>query len=195
MATVVLACCLLSCPAAAFADEPAVLQVGATTELTDGQRVTVSGSGFRAGLAAVAVGMCRQGFSNGLKDCDLDGGATFVNIGADGTFGPLTLVAHHRFHNIDCTERQCVIAAAPLPGTEPPAVIAANSAAVQIVFTGSRLPAAGAPAAPVIATRSDTDTEGPSTVLWAATFGLLVFVAGVTFVDRRRLRNPTGEKI
>ncbi|MEU7143260.1 neocarzinostatin apoprotein domain-containing protein [Nocardia sp. NPDC046473] len=178
---------LFGSPVAAFADEPATLQVSSTAELVDGQRITVHGSGFRAGLAAVAVGMCKQGFSNGLKDCDLDGGATFVNIGGDGTFGPLTLTVHHQFHNIDCDQQQCVIAAAPLPGTEPPAVIAANSASVSIGFAGSRLPTAAPAPAPAVSVRADTDINGPSTVLWAVTAGLLVLVAGLALADRRRL--------
>lgn len=185
-AAAVLGGCLIGFPAAAFAQEPAAIQVSASADLTEGQRITVSGSGFRAGLAAVAVGMCQQGFTNGLKDCDLDGGATFVNIGGDGTFGPLTLTAHHTFHAIDCTQQQCVIAAAPLPGTEPPAVIAANSAAVSVAFAGSGPPTPPAPA-PAAAPRSDSDTEGPSTVLWAVTAGLLVIVAGSALADRRRL--------
>ncbi|MFI1236705.1 neocarzinostatin apoprotein domain-containing protein [Nocardia salmonicida] len=182
----VLGGCLIGFPAAAFAQEPAAIQVSVSADLTEGQRITVSGSGFRAGLAAVAVGMCKQGFTNGLKDCDLDGGATFVNIGGDGTFGPLTLTAHHTFHAIDCTQQQCVIAAAPLPGTEPPAVIAANSAAVAVAFAGSGPPTPPTPA-PAAALRSDSDTEGPSIVLWAVTAGLLVIVAGSALADRRRL--------
>ncbi|MFB8275932.1 GPS-CTERM domain-containing protein [Nocardia colli] len=177
---------LLVSPPTATADGPAEILVSTTADLTDGQRITVQGSGFRAGLAAVAVGMCKQGFSNGLKDCDLDGGATFVNIGGDGTFGPLTLTAHHRFHDIDCTEQQCVIAAAPLPGTEPPATITANSAAVSVIFAGSRLPTTTAPVS-TAAVQSEADTEGPSTVLWAVTAGLLVLVAGSALADRRRL--------
>ncbi|MEV6558595.1 GPS-CTERM domain-containing protein [Nocardia sp. NPDC051756] len=177
---------LVVSPLAATADEPAEIQVSTTADLAEGQRITVQGSGFRAGLAAVAVGMCKQGFSNGLKDCDLDGGATFVNIGGDGAFGPLTLTAHHRFHDIDCTEQQCVIAAAPLPGTEPPQIIAANSAAVSVVFAGSRLPTATTAPTSTATAQPEADTEGPSTVLWAATAALLVLVAGSAFADRRR---------
>ncbi|MFI6999241.1 GPS-CTERM domain-containing protein [Nocardia sp. NPDC050175] len=178
---------LVMSPGTATADEQAEIQVSMATDLTEGQQITVRGRGFQAGLAAVAVGMCKQGFSNGLKDCDLDGGATFVNIGGDGTFGPLTLTAHHRFHDIDCAERQCVIAAAPLPGTEPPAIIAANSAAVSVVFAGSRLPTATTAPISTAAVQSEADTEGPSTVLWAVTAGLLVLVAGSALADRRRL--------
>ncbi|MEU0876329.1 GPS-CTERM domain-containing protein [Nocardia brasiliensis] len=178
---------LLMSPTTAIAAEPAEIQVGTTTGLVDGQRITVQGSGFRPGLAAVAVGMCKQGFSNGLQDCDLDGGATFVNIGDDGTFAPLTLTARHRFHGIDCTEQQCVIAAAPLPGTEPPAIIAANSAAVSVDFAGARLPTATTAPIPTVQARSEAAVEGPSTVLWAVTAGLLVLVAGFALADRRRL--------
>ncbi|MFC9437071.1 neocarzinostatin apoprotein domain-containing protein [Nocardia sp. NPDC057030] len=174
-------------PGFADAGGPAEIQVSTTADLTEGQRITVSGRGFRPGLAAVAVGMCEQGFRNGLTDCDLDGGATFVNIGGDGTFGPLTLTAHHRFRDIDCTERQCVIAAAPLPGTEPPAIIAANSAAVSVDFAGSRLPTATTAPPSTAAVGSGADTGGPSTVLWAVTAGLLVLVAGLALADRRRL--------
>lgn len=178
---------LVMSPGAATADAQAEIQVSMATDLAEGQRITVNGRGFQAGLAAVAVGLCKQGFSNGLKDCDLDGGATFVNIGGDGTFGPLTLTAHHRFHDIDCAEQQCVIAAAPLPGTEPPAIIAANSAAVSVVFADSRLPTATTAPISAAAVQSEADNEGPSTVLWAVTAGLLVLVAGSALADRRRL--------
>ncbi|GAA5071096.1 GPS-CTERM domain-containing protein [Nocardia iowensis] len=164
-------------------DRP-VLQLSETTKLTEGQRITARGSGFRPGLAAVAVGVCRQGFTNGLKDCDLDGGATFVNIGDDGTFGTLTFTLRHRFQGIDCLREQCVVAAAPLPGTEPPAIIAANSAEVLLDFAGAQLPVATTAA---VAAGPATDTDGPSTLLWMATAGLLVIVAGLALADRRRL--------
>lgn len=173
--------------APAAADGAATLHVDATTSLRDGQRVTVSGSGFQPGLAAVAVGLCKQGYTNGLTDCDLDGGATFVNIAADGTFGTLTLTLRERFKNIDCLTRQCVIAAAPLPGTEPAAVIAANTALTPVVFVGSQLaPPASAPTVRTV-TAAPAETRGPSTVLWSVTAALLAVVALVAFADRRRL--------
>ncbi|MFF0493697.1 GPS-CTERM domain-containing protein [Nocardia sp. NPDC004068] len=165
-------------------DEPASLQVSAAQGLTDGQRISVRGNGFRPGLAAVAVGLCRENFSNGLRDCDLDGGATFVNIGDDGTLPVVELIAHPTFKQIDCTAQRCVIAAAPLPGTEPPAVIAANSAAVAVDFAGSHLPSATA--APVAVAAPPTDTRGPSTPLWSLTAALLIVLAAVTLADRRR---------
>ncbi|MCM6771927.1 neocarzinostatin apoprotein domain-containing protein [Nocardia sp. CDC159] len=167
-------------------ENAAALRVSASTGLTEGQRITVDGSGFRPGLAAVAVGLCREGFTSGLRDCDLDGGATFVNIGGDGTFPTVTLTARPRFNDIDCLRQRCVIAAAPLPGTEPAAVIAANSAAVPVDFAGSTLPAPTA-APTVTATAPATETGGPSIVLWSVTAALLTVFAGVALVDRRRL--------
>ncbi|RDI60575.1 neocarzinostatin apoprotein domain-containing protein [Nocardia pseudobrasiliensis] len=172
--------------AAAAPGDSAVLQTDARSGLAEGQRITVRGSGFRAGLAAVAVGLCREGFTNGLRDCDLDGGATFVNIAADGTFGVITLVAHPRFKDIDCRAQRCVIAAAPLPGTEPPTVIAVNSAAVPVDFAGSLLPAPTA-AATAPTPVSATDTSGPSTLLWSLTAALLAALAALALADRRRL--------
>ncbi|WP_067814592.1 neocarzinostatin apoprotein domain-containing protein [Nocardia inohanensis] len=169
--------------AAADADTRAVITVSASAGLTEGQRITVNGSGFRPGLAAVAVGLCKLGFTSGIKHCDLEGGATFVNISGDGTFPTVTLTAHQRFHDIDCARQQCVIAAAPLPGSEPDTIIAANSSEIPVAFAGAQLPAP-APAAPVAARRSD-NVSGPSTPLWAATAVLLAIVSAVALTRRR----------
>ncbi|NNH68468.1 hypothetical protein HLB23_00970 [Nocardia uniformis] len=181
---------LAACPSAmasaqAAPETPPVLEVSASTDLTEGQRIVVNGSGFRPGLAAVAVGLCKQNFANGLKDCDLEGGATFVNISDDGTFPTVTLSARHSFNAIDCTQQQCVIAAAPLPGTEPPAIIEANSAQVAVSFAGAQLPV---PTAPVTGAATEaTDTNGPSGLLWGVTAALLSAVAVIALADRRRL--------
>ncbi|QLY28790.1 neocarzinostatin apoprotein domain-containing protein [Nocardia huaxiensis] len=174
-------------PAAAVAAPAArpVLEVSAATDLTEGQRIIVNGTGFRAGLAAVAVGICKQGFTNGLRDCDLGGGATFVNIADDGTFPTVTLTAHAHFNDIDCTTQPCVIAAAPLPGSEPQSVIDANSAEVAVGFAGARQPAAAV--VTTAAARTDPSANGPSTVLWSATAALLLIVAILALADRRRL--------
>ncbi|MFI6043811.1 neocarzinostatin apoprotein domain-containing protein [Nocardia sp. NPDC051321] len=179
---------LCALPVSARADAgPAQLRVSAHTELTDGQRITVEGTGFRPGLAAVAVGLCKAGFTNGLRDCDLDGGATFVNIGADGGFGTVTLTVRPAFKGINCAEQRCVIAAAPLPGSEPAAVIADNSAAVPVSFAGASPPASVATAAAPAVAAADADTAGPSALLWAVTAGLLALVAALALADRRRL--------
>ncbi|MEV0248655.1 neocarzinostatin apoprotein domain-containing protein [Nocardia sp. NPDC050712] len=174
----------LAAPVPAEADSGPVLRINATAELAEGQRITVDGSGFQPGLAAVAVGLCKQGFTSGLKDCDLEGGATFVNIGADGTFPTVTLTARARFTTIDCARQQCVIAAAPLPGSEPPALIAATSAEVLVSFAGSAPPAA---ATKPLAVPQETGVDGPSTALWTVTAVLLTLIAALALADRRRL--------
>lgn len=173
----------LMAPATHAQDAPA-LQVSASTDLAEGQRITLNGSGFRPGLAAVAVGLCKQGFTNGLTDCDLEGGATFVNIADDGTFPTVTLTARPRFGEIDCTRQQCVLAAAPLPGTEPQSIIDANSAEVLVGFAGSRPPTT---TTTPVAARTDSQTNGPSTTLWSVTAALLSVVAVLALADRRRL--------
>ncbi|MGX1810551.1 neocarzinostatin apoprotein domain-containing protein [Nocardia sp. NPDC055321] len=178
-------------PSLAAADSGAAITISVDTDLTEGQRITVDGRGFRPGLAAVAVGLCKQGFTSGIKHCDLEGGATFVNISGDGTFPTVTLTAHQRFHDIDCGTQPCVIAAAPLPGSEPAAVIEANSAQLAVVFQGTRPPAAALPAP---ATSRDDDVSGPSTPLWTATAVLLALVSAIAIADRRRSRTSPEEK-
>ncbi|MFD8098835.1 neocarzinostatin apoprotein domain-containing protein [Nocardia fluminea] len=172
--------------AAPVSAAPAAVRVSATDQLTDGQRITVQGSGFRPGLAAVAVGLCKQNFTNGITDCDLEGGATFVNIDGDGTFPTVTLAVRSRFGAIDCGQQPCVIAAAPLPGTEPPAIIATNSAQVPVTFAGAAA-TAPVPAGPPATALPAADIQGPSTVLWGVTAALLLLVAGLTAINRRRL--------
>ncbi|MGC4956007.1 GPS-CTERM domain-containing protein [Actinomadura citrea] len=165
----------------------AQLQVSRSTDLAEGETIIVTGSGFSPGLKSVAVGMCREGYINGLKDCDLGGGATFVNIDSKGALPEVRLKARPGFKGIDCTARQCVIGAGPLPGTVPPAVVAANSAIVRVGFQGSPFKGGAAvrtSAAP--AAGAGPRTGGPSTPLWAATAGLLVLAgAAVTVVQRR----------
>lgn len=178
---------LSALPAYAAPDSGPVLQVSQSADITDGLRITVNGNGFRPGLAAVAVGLCKQGFSNGLEDCDLEGGATFVNISDDGTFPTVTLTARHSFNAIDCTAQQCVIAAAPLPGTEPAAIIEANSAEVAVGFAGARLPVPTSAPVTTASVRTRTDTDGPSGALWGVTTAVLCLVALIALAERRRL--------
>src|SRR5690606_28189452 len=119
-AAALIAASVLAVPALARADVPtAELHISDITALQGGRRVTVSCIGCRPRLSADAVGLCKHGITNGLTDCGLEGGATFVNIGEDGTFGELTMPARSRFSDVDCAEQQCVIAAGPRPGTEP----------------------------------------------------------------------------
>lgn len=187
MIVIALAALTLSPLAPAAAAAAPELQVSRSTDLTEGETITVTGRGFRPGLKAVAVGLCREGYTNGLKDCDLGGGATFVNIDAQGGFPAVRLKVRAKFGGIDCTARQCVIGAAPLPGSVPRTVVDANTAIVRVGFTGSSFNGGSAvrtSAAP--AARTEPGTGGPSAPLWAATAALLVLAgAAVTVVQRR----------
>ncbi|MEU8344281.1 neocarzinostatin apoprotein domain-containing protein [Spirillospora sp. NPDC048832] len=173
-------------PGAAAAPAPA-LQVSRAADLQPGETITVTGTGFRPGLKSVAVGLCREGYTNGLKDCDLGGGATFVNVDARGRLPEVRLTARPRFGGIDCASRQCVIGAGPLPGAVPRAVVDANTAIVRVGFAGSPVKGGTAvrtSAAP--AASAGPGTGGPSTRLWAAITGLIVLAgAAVAAVQRR----------
>lgn len=162
------------------------------TDLTDGTKITVTATGYRPGLQSVAVGLCREGYQNGLKDCDLGGGATFVNVDAHGRLPTVVLTARAKFNGIDCMVRQCVIGAAPLPGAMPHAIVAANTAVMKVGFKGSAFKGgdvADAPDAATPALRGSGD--GPSTLLWTVTLGTLV-LGGFTIavVQRRRPATP-----
>jgi hypothetical protein len=115
------------------ADAQARLQVSQTTGLSDGQSVTVSGSGFTPGLTQIAVGQCITPFT-GPAHCHLAGGATFVNADDSGNLPSVTLKLDERFGDHDCTARQCVVAAQILPNAAEPDVVAANRAEVTISF-------------------------------------------------------------
>ncbi|MBO2447854.1 hypothetical protein J4573_12190 [Actinomadura barringtoniae] len=163
------------------------LQVSQVADLAEGQQITVAGSGYRPGLQSVAVGLCREGYTNGLKDCDLGGGATFVNIDAKGRFSGVRLKARSKFNGIDCTARQCVIGAAPLPTSNPPAVVNANTAVVRVGFKGSTFTGGTTPAPAATTAAPSGGGGGPSTVLWAVTAGAVV-VGGATIAARQRRR-------
>ncbi|GAA3203311.1 neocarzinostatin apoprotein domain-containing protein [Actinocorallia longicatena] len=168
-------------PAPALAAAPPVVKVSAVTGLTEGQKITVTGEGFQPGLKQIAVGMCREGYTNGPDDCDLDGGAAFVNADGNGRIRTVTLTVHAAFKGFDCRKRQCVIGVAPLPGTVPSAVEKANTAVVNVAFEGAEFqPATAAPSAAATTAASDPDgVGGPSWPLWLLTAGLLVIVTVV----------------
>ncbi|MEU5988062.1 neocarzinostatin apoprotein domain-containing protein [Spirillospora sp. NPDC047418] len=191
MIALVLAAAALAAPAApALAAAPApALRVSRTTDLAEGEAITVTGSGFRPGLKSVAVGLCREGYTNGLKDCDLGGGATFVNIDAKGGLPEVKLKTRAEFSGIDCMTQQCVIGAAPLPGAVPKSVVDANTAVVRVGFKGSSFKGGAAvrtSAAP--AASAGPGTGGPSTPLWAATAALLVLTGAIVTAVQRRSR-------
>lgn len=166
------------------------LHVSQVADLAEGQRISVTGSGFRPGLKSVAVGLCREGYTNGLKDCDLGGGATFVNVDGKGNFPVVRLTTRAKFNHIDCMSRQCVIGAAPLPTTSPPAIVNANTATVRVGFQGSAFKG-GAVAARPTTTSPSSDTDGPSTTLWLVTIGVLVLGGATVAAAQHRKRQPT----
>lgn len=117
------------------------LDVSATT-LKDGQTVTLTGGGFKAGLKQIAAGQCVEGYT-GPGDCNLQGGATFRNADAKGSIGTFTIIVKEKFGAHDCTKVKCVIAAAPLPGASDATTVAANRVVIPVTFGA----AAAAPAA------------------------------------------------
>ncbi|WP_179166738.1 neocarzinostatin apoprotein domain-containing protein [Streptomyces sp. CB03238] len=194
------ACALLLCGGTSAAATPkegpgtATARVSAAVGLTDGQKITVTGRGFRPGLPSVAVGLCRKGYA-GIKDCDLGGGATLVNIDGSGRLPTVTLTARARFAGVDCRTAACVIGIAPLPSAAPAALRAANTVDIPVGFRGGTVPgeasgtgsAATPPAAPGA---PDARWGGPSTALWAVSIGVTVFCTALALVIPRRHRSP-----
>ena len=109
------------------------LNVSQLTGLTDGQTITVSGSGFEPNLKSIAIGECVQGYT-GPSDCNTAGGATFRNADASGSIGSFTITVKKVFGSHDCTKVQCMIAAAPLPNAVDDATVAANTVEMDISF-------------------------------------------------------------
>ena len=79
------------------------LTVSATSGLTDGQTIQVSGSGFSPNMKGIAVGQCKVGYA-GPSDCNLQGGATFRNADANGSIGTVNLKVTMKFGAIDCSQ-------------------------------------------------------------------------------------------
>ncbi|MDX6744357.1 neocarzinostatin apoprotein domain-containing protein [Actinocorallia sp. A-T 12471] len=171
----------LALPGPVLAAEPAKLTVSATEGLTDGQTITVEGSGFKPGLTGIAVGPCIEGYTNGLNHCDLDHGAKFVSADDKGNLPKVTLELHPQFKEYDCLKQQCVIGAAPLPDAVPSSVLKANTVNVPLMFEGATFtPTEAALPGASDAAASDPDgVAGPSVPLWAVTFLALVAVTVV----------------
>lgn len=124
----------------------ATLEVSAKDGLKDGQTVTLSGGGYKAGLKQIAAGQCVEGYT-GPGDCNLQGGATFRNADAKGSIGTFTIVVKQKFGAHDCTKVKCVIASGPLPTAADKATVAANQVIIPITFGAAAAPAAETPAA------------------------------------------------
>ncbi|MFF3611540.1 neocarzinostatin apoprotein domain-containing protein [Streptomyces sp. NPDC002580] len=199
--TVACVLALASTGVASAADSPgATARLSAATDLAEGQRITVTGAGFRGGLTSVAVGLCKKGYT-GNTDCDLAGGAKLVNIGGSGRLPTITLTVHARFAGIDCHTAQCVVGISPLPTGTPAALRPANTVDIPVGFRGgttrgepSGAGRAGVPVTAVgTAASPDSRWSGPSTVLWTASTALTALCAGAAAYSARRRRpeSPT----
>jgi LPXTG-motif cell wall-anchored protein len=122
--------------AAGPASAASKLTLSKSTGLVDGDRITVNGSSFTPNLTQIAIGQCIAAVQ-GPSDCNLAGGATFVNADASGNIPPVSLKLSIKFGAFDCTKVACVIAAQILPSSATPDVVAANKATVSITFGGS----------------------------------------------------------
>lgn len=100
--------------------------------LTDGQKITVSGSGFEPNLKQIAVGLCREGYT-GPNDCYLSG-STFRNADGSGSIGTFEITVVQKFSGIDCGVEKCVIGVGPLPTAADAATVAANSFDQPVTF-------------------------------------------------------------
>ncbi|MFJ7270373.1 neocarzinostatin apoprotein domain-containing protein [Streptomyces sp. NPDC099050] len=166
----------------------ATVRVSATTGLTEGQQITVDGTGFHAGLTSVAVGLCKKGYTSN-KDCDLSGGARLVTISPDGSLPRVTLTVRTRVADVDCRTAPCVVGVAPLPSGTPPTLITANSVQIAVGFEGGTVQGEPSgtgraePAASAVSTGAGQvdDWSGPSTWMWSLSLGVaaLALVMGV----------------
>lgn len=112
---------MIASPAAA---KP-VLTLSKSSGLSDGASITVNGSGFTANLKQIAIGQCIAEVK-GPTDCNLAGGAQFVNADASGKIPAVTLRVAKKFGSFDCTRRQCVIAAQILPSSASDDIVKAT---------------------------------------------------------------------
>jgi hypothetical protein len=167
------------------------LKVSATTGLTDGQVVTISGSGFEANLSSIAIGQCKADYV-GPADCNTSGGATFKNADATGNVSSFTIKVKEQFGSTDCTKEQCVIAAAPLPTNADDATVKANTYEVNISFGAAAADPSPSPSATTASAPADSDSTLPRTgagdsvpvlmlgasALLAAGIGVMLLVPG-----------------
>ena len=147
---------VVAAPPAAFAAP--TLTVSATTGLTDKQQVIVNGSGFTPNLKQIAVGQCVAGFK-GPTDCNLSGGAAFVNADGSGKLPTVTLKLAQKFGAFDCTKRECVVAAQILPTSGNADQVEANKVSVTLTF-GKKPAQKPAPATPSATPRRAGGTLG-----------------------------------
>ncbi len=147
---------------ASAAQAQARISASKTSGLTDGDQVTVTGSGFTPGMTQIAVGQCIAEVS-GPAHCHLTGGALFVNADDNGDIPSVTLTIAERFNEYDCTQQQCVVGAQILPGTADDDVVAANTHIVNIDFASNDPEPDPDPEPEADADGDDSDGEQEST--------------------------------
>ncbi len=167
------------------------VQISAFDGLSDGQKITVSGTGFEANLKQIAVGLCVEGYT-GPNHCYLSG-STFRNADASGSIGEFEITVMQKFNDIDCAVDKCVIGIGPLPTTSDAATVAANSHDQPITFGAAAQetpPAADpAPADPGEAAGGELPKTGAGDLLPILVLGagaLLVVGLGLRIGFRQR---------
>ncbi|MBB5873328.1 hypothetical protein F4553_006762 [Allocatelliglobosispora scoriae] len=169
-------------PSAAWAAP--TLTLSKSTGLADGERITVNGSGFTPSITQIAIGQCIAEVA-GPTDCNLAGGAVFVNADATGRIPPTTLKLAVKFGSFDCTKRQCVIAAQLLPSSASDAIVKANKSSKKITF--GTVKASTAPSGPPTPSLPRT---GPGDEHWVILLGgtalLLPGIGFLLLLPRRR---------
>ncbi|MGW0432072.1 neocarzinostatin apoprotein domain-containing protein [Micromonospora sp. NPDC003197] len=159
---------VVAVPSAAFAAP--TLTVSATSGLTDKQQVTVNGSGFTPNLKQIAVGQCVAGFK-GPTDCNLAGGAAFVNADGSGKLPMVTLRLAQKFGAFDCTKQECVVAAQILPAGDNADQVQANKVSVPLTFGKAPAQTTPPPATPTAAPSSTPTATIPASTMPAVAAG------------------------
>ncbi|MEV0898822.1 neocarzinostatin apoprotein domain-containing protein [Actinoplanes sp. NPDC049802] len=110
------------------------LHVSKTSGIADGEKITVYGTGFKAGLTDLALGQCIADPAT-ATDCNLTGGAEFVSTDDSGKTKTLTLtIAKSWSDGAKNCDDGCVIAAQLLPSSHSEEDVAANKVQVKITF-------------------------------------------------------------
>ncbi len=164
------------------------LRLSKSSGLSDGSQITVNGSGFTASLKQIAIGQCIAEVK-GPTDCNLAGGAQFVNADASGKIPAVTLRVAKKFGSFDCTKRQCVIAAQILPSSASDDIVKANATSVKISF-GTSSGSSAAPTASSGGGGGNLAKTGPGDEHWyivlAGTALLLPGIGFLLLLPRRR---------
>ncbi|WP_238006572.1 neocarzinostatin apoprotein domain-containing protein [Dactylosporangium sp. AC04546] len=166
------------------------LSVSKTTGLADGTSVTVNGSGFTPNLKQIAVGQCIENMK-GPTDCNLAGGAQFVNADASGKLPTVTIKLAKKFGTFDCTQRTCVVAAQILPSGNNGGEVEKNKVAVKLSFGEAAAPttsAAAAATAEATALPKTGPGDEPVVVVLAGTALLFLGVGLLVVLPARRRR-------